>query len=73
MSEETCEFAWMGEDGPIGCLAPVAIDLRWQYREPHPEWTNQGGLCTVHWMVACEQLKADPDVDQATIQVRRRA
>jgi hypothetical protein len=68
----TCEFAFMGEDGPIGCLADVAVDVRWRWLVPHPEFRSEGSLCELHWMVACEQLADEPEVDQTSIEVRRR-
>jgi hypothetical protein len=70
----TCDFAEMKDEGVVYCLAPPVIDIRWRWRELQPgrPHLDGGSMCAGHWMLACEQLAADPEIERESIQVMRR-
>ena len=67
----TCEFAELGpgEAVPRFCLAPGVVAVRWRYLGD-PEM-HYGALCLSHTMIGCDQLMADPEVIDESVQVTR--
>jgi hypothetical protein len=73
VSEQTCDYAWMSEAGPMFCLAPATFSVRWHWLNPQPdrpEWDG-GRMCEGHVMTACQELGEDADVEYESIQLMR--
>jgi len=69
----TCDYTVDSEHGPVGCLAPAVMEVRWRWRPGFDAsgLVTAGAMCEGHIFIACQELAEDPDVVYESIQMRR--